>query len=197
MHGDEYESGRLLEEWFLSTSITLPPLAFIPKVSPSAVKLGTRKNKYGHDANRQFYPDTEDPEIVDVMTLVGKYKYSLVIDLHEDPDRTHGMYMYDTNQMDPIELDAFRDTVTKSGANLYTGIDDVDDEHLKRHVDRGYVTLKADDAAVTSGFSSIWFIKYNIASRALTIEVPGKADTSLKKSIIQTVIPYLLTLAKA
>lgn len=192
MHGNEYESGKILTKYLTKHASTLPDFVYIPEVSPSAVAAGTRKNSYDHDINRQFTHHTDDPEALSIMTIVQPYIFNLCIDIHEDPDRTMSCYIYDTAHMTSAELEAYRSCIQTTKARLYTGVDDIDDEHLMLQVDKGYVSLGYDASSETAGFSSRWLYEKGIAKRTFTVEIPGKAPASLKDSIIRVLTPYLL-----
>lgn len=193
MHGDEYESGALLERYLIEHADNLPDFLYIPQVSPSAVAAKTRKNAYGNDINRQFMPATQDPEARSVMDIVSPYQFTLCVDIHEDPDRTLGFYLYDTDQMSDGQLERYRTCLTTTGARLYTGVDDIDDEHLMLQVEKGYVSLGFERSGVTSGFSSRWLFEAGICKRTFTVEIPGKAAKVLKDAVIHTITEYLLT----
>ncbi len=192
-HGDEYESGKLLEQFLYRQHPNFPSFLYIPQISPSAVEAGTRKNKYNHDINRQFFSDTTDPEAQDVMTLLAPYRFTICIDIHEDPDRTLGFYLYDTGLMTEEQLSTYREVVHTTGARLYTGVDDVDDEDLNLHVEKGYVSLGFELANPSSGFSSRWLHDQGIAERTFTLEIPGKGSSELKEKLLHSVISFLLT----
>lgn len=193
MHGDEYESGNLLEAYLTQHAPSLPAFLYIPRVSPSAVKAKTRKNAYSNDINRQFTKNSTDPEAKAVMSLLGNYRFDLCVDIHEDPDRTMGFYLYDTEQMTDEELVAYRAAIHKTDAKLYTGVDDVDDEHLNLYVEKGYVSLGFEKTGETTGFSSRWLYEENRCKRSFTAEIPGKATPALKSSLIHVVISFLLS----
>ena len=193
MHGDEYESGVLLTTYLKKNSESLPDFFYIPKVSPSAVGAKTRMNAYGHDINRQFVERTTDPEARDVMTLLAPFHFDLCVDVHEDPDRTIGFYLYDSSHMTPEELEIYRQAIRTTDARLYTGFDDVDDENLNLYVEKGYVSLGYERTGEMSGFSSRWLYAKNICRRSFTVEVPGKGSTALKESLIRTVMSFLLS----
>lgn len=193
MHGDEYESGQLLEAYLGEHYQALPSFLYIPRVSPSAVAAKTRKNKYGHDINRQFLPSPGDPEAKDVMSVLASYRFDVCIDIHEDPDRTLGFYLYDTDQMTDEELEHYRTSVHTTGARLYTGVDDVDDENLNLSVEKGYVSLGFEKVRAVSGFSSRWLYEESLSKRSFTLEIPGKAPRHLKQQLIRTVISFLLS----
>lgn len=192
MHGDEYESGSMLESWLSKTYATLPPFLYIPKVSPSAVQRGTRRNSENHDVNRKFLDSTNDREVADVMKILVGNTFTVCVDIHEDPDRTQAFYIYDSARMNESELVAYRDIVHKTPFTLYTGIDDIDDEHLQRHIEKGYVSLEPTDAELSAGFASVWMMKQGISKRAFTIEIPGKASPENKATLVERVLPFLL-----
>ncbi len=192
MHGDEYESGVVLEQYLVSHAASLPTFLYIPQVSPSAVEVKKRKNRYGNDINRQFVRGSKDPEALSVMSLVSQYRFSLCVDVHEDPDRTLGFYLYDSEHMTSDELTRYRGLVEQTDARLYSGVDDVDDEHLNLLVDKGYVSLGFEKTAGTAGFSSKWLYDERRANRSFTLEIPGKAARSVKQQLISTVVPFLL-----
>lgn len=193
MHGDEYEAGELLELFVKNHYPKLPDFLFIPRVSPSAVNARTRKNAYGHDINRQFIDTTDDPEARRVMSLLKQFSFDLCIDVHEDPDRTMGFYLYDSDQMTDEELATFRAIIHPTGARLYTGVDDVDDENLNLYVEKGYVSLGFEKSEAVSGFSSRWLYEENRCKRSFTTEIPGKGPRELKTKLIHSVVSFLLS----
>lgn len=196
MHGDEYESGKLLEQWLTTTHPTLPAFLSIPSVSPSAIAKGTRNNKFGNDINRQFFEGTNDTEAYDVMNIIRQYAFRYCIDIHEDPERAKAFYLYDSGHMTKDELERYRTTVHQTEARLYTGIDDIDDKHLGCDVEKGYYSFRQDwleDVSEDAGFSSKWMIRKGIAKRVFTVEIPGKATPQLKRSLIESVVPFLVS----
>ena len=60
------------------------------------------------------------------------------------------------------------------------------------NVEKGYVSLGFQKTGKADGFASRWFYENNIVKRSFTTEIPGKAKTALKKSLIQTAIPLLV-----
>lgn len=193
LHGNEYESGRIFEA--LLPTLPLPDFLYIPKGSPSAVADGSRTNQYGHDLNRQFLTDTADAEAKDIMQLLAPYHFRLAIDIHEDPDRTASFYMYDSGKMSGEQLLLYRDVVRKSGARLYTGIDDFEDQHLGFRVEGGYISMPPPASDEQAGFFLFWSINRHIADRGFTLEIPGKAPFGLKKSMLETLMPLVVQFA--
>lgn len=193
MHGDEYEAGQLLERFVSANYQKLPDFLYVPQVSPSAVSAHTRKNAYGNDINRQFIDTSTDLEARAVMSLLGMYSFNLCLDVHEDPDRTMGFYLYDSDQMTEEELATFRAIVHPTGARLYTGVDDVDDENLNLYVEKGYVSLGFEKTGAISGFSSRWLYEKDRCKRSFTLEIPGKGPIDLKTKHIHSVVSFLLS----
>ena len=194
MHGDEYGSGKLLDSLLRDKKISVPEYLYIPAVSPSAVSRQTRKNSQEHDINRQFHDDTADREAKNIMSIVSPYHFSIVIDIHEDPDRTQAFYVYDNARMTKRELETYRTAVHQTDARLYTGIDDLEDENLGCHVEKGYYSFRSDwdeDTDKDAGFFSKWAIRRGIANRVFTVEIPGKAPLKLKRQLILAVVPFL------
>lgn len=191
MHGDEYESGLLLREYLTAQGNRFPPFLYIPSVSPTAVALGTRTNSFGNDINREFLETTKDPEAHTIMKLLRSYTFKFVIDLHEDPDRNKTFYLYDSGRMTETELATYRDKIHHTGARLYTGTDDTQDEHLRCHIEKGYYSFQPEHSPTDSGFSSLWMIREGIVMRAFTLEIPGKASRAIKQTLIDTIIPFL------
>lgn len=192
MHGNEAESSELLEQWLIENAETLDSFLFIPQVSPSAVRQGTRRNAQGNDINRQFIEETTDQEVLQVMKILKGQSAILCLDVHEDPDRTQGFYIYDTGVMTKQELETYREAIQKTPFKPYSGIDDIDDEHLQRMIEQGYVSLRPTDSEVSAGFGSVWMLKHHIVSRVFTMEVPGKAAKEDKAALIRTMVPFLL-----
>lgn len=196
MHGNEYESGQTLEEYIGKNKELFPHYLFIPRVSPSAVAAGTRRNAFGNDINRQFYLTTQDEEALGVMRLLSTYSFELVVDLHEDPDQKEAFYLYDSGSMNTRELAQYQACVRSTKSLLFSGLDDADDATLGCEIVDGYYSFLPSwhvDGSHDDGFSSKWMIRNAIAKRVFTLEIPGKADTVLKQSLIEHVIPFLIS----
>jgi len=80
MHGDEYQVIDLVFKYLRKNYRELPDFLYIPHLSPSAVKKGTRKNKFGHDLNRSFLKRATDKEALTVKRILSKRKFTLFID---------------------------------------------------------------------------------------------------------------------
>lgn len=192
VHGNEYESGTLLERELIHHPSEFGHFLYVPRVSPSAIRLKRRTNANGLDVNRQFTDHSTDSEVTALMALLCDVHASIAIDVHEDPDNTDNMYVYDTAVMNPGDLKRYRDTVTATGMKLFTGIDDVDDECLMRRITDGYVSYTVGDSNRDPGFAVHWMVRHGIIKRGFTVEIPGKATAAVKSKIIDSVIPMLI-----
>lgn len=194
MHGNECESADLLRHLLDTQDIVLPPYLSIFSASPSARAQKTRRNAQGNDINRQFFETTADQEATAIMDAIRYLSFRVAIDIHEDPDRTLAFYIYDTERMRTSQLMSYRHIVHTTKARLYTGIDDLEDEHLRSHIEKGYYAFRSDtneDTDRDAGFFSKWVVKTGVAPRVFTVEIPGKAPATLKRSLLTAVIPFL------
>lgn len=191
-HGDEYEVTEHVTAYLDSNQAKLPDYIYIPEASPSAVQLKTRRNKYGHDLNREFLDDPVDPEVIANMYIINPYLFDLCIAFHEDPDRSVSYYMYDSEVLTDAQLKAYRDGILSTGAKLYTGIDDPADKKLSLHVEKGYISTPIIGDRET-GFSMRWLIEHKKARRVFNPEIPGRADQHLKKQLVAAVFQFCLT----
>jgi hypothetical protein len=194
MHGDEHEVIQPVHTYVEVHVKDLPDFLFIPQVSPSAVAQKTRRNATNQDINRAFTEPTTDSEAAAIMNIVHPYQFDLCIDFHEDPDRTKGCYVYDSEKFGEKELTQLRKAIVSSGASLYTGIDDPADAHLGWHVRDGYVSMPLSQIPPGAGFSGHWFLSQGIVKRAFTVEVPGQAPMVLKRKLVIALFEALLPL---
>lgn len=194
VHGDETEAAKLLESWVREQYHSLPPFLYIPFASPSACRLGTRNNAQGHDLNRKFRDQTDDAEVRDYKRIVEGHRFELMLDIHEDRDRTKSFYVYDSSQMETRELSSYREAMEELGVPLFTGVDDPEDETLGCTIDRGYYALHSEtnEFEPDEGFSNKWMVRRGIARRTFTMEIPQLANTRTKQEIISKTIPYFI-----
>lgn len=193
-HGDERGVISHVNEYLRENDKLRRRIYYIPSVSPSSVALGTRKNKHGHDLNREFIDPPRDPEAQQVMDELLDKRFDLCIDFHEDHDRTRSMYVYDSGSLNEEQLQIFRRAVLSTGALLYSGIDDHMDANLGFTIEKGYFFLPIEGFAGNRGFSSVWLARHGIVERILTIEIPGKASADLKHALVAMVFSSLLPL---
>ena len=194
-HGDEPEVDICVARYIDTHQSELPDYVYIPKLSPSAVELKTRHNKYGNDLNREFIHSPTDPEVITAMKILEPFSFSLCIAFHEDPDRRTSFYMYDTHHMLDAQLLTYRNAIIKTGAKLFTGIDDPADEKLALDVEKGYIHTPILGKHDT-GFSMRWLIVDNKAKRVFNPEIPGRADKDLKQRLVDNIFEYSKTFVK-
>ncbi len=193
MHGDEFGVIELVKDYLLANQSKLPNFLYIPKASPSAVRLGTRVNECGLDLNRSFLDSITDPEVDTLKQLFSLYHFKLCLDFHEDLDRTNEFYLYDSEQLSSGELERLRSSLIKTGAELYSGPDDRSDLTLNHQIDRGYFSLPFAAQNPRAGFFSTWANRQGLVNREVTVEVPGRAPSELKAKLIQTVFQFFLS----
>lgn len=191
-HGDEPEVDTCVTRYIDTHQSNLPDYVYIPKLSPSAVELKTRRNKYGNDLNREFIQNPTDLEVITAMKILEPFSFSLCIAFHEDPDRRTSFYMYDTDHMSDEQLLTYRNGIIKTGAKLFTGIDDPADKKLALHVEKGYIYSPMINAQDT-GFSMRWLIADKKAKRVFNPEIPGKADRDLKQRLVDSIFEFSKT----
>lgn len=192
-HGDEYEVTEHITQFIDTHRQELPDYLYIPEVSPSAVALKTRRNMYNHDLNREFLDIPTDPEAIANMHIMARFRFTLCLAFHEDPDRRISFYMYDNDVLTHRQLQSYRAYVQKTGASLYTGIDDPADTKLRLHVEKGYISTPVIGTK-EKGFSMRWLVEHNKAERVFNPEIPGKADGELKRKLVEAVFLFSLTL---
>jgi hypothetical protein len=192
MHGDEYETSACLADYVEKHADTLPDFLFIPKVSPSAIELKTRKNKLGHDVNRNFFDPPTDPEVKDVMNIISRHVFDLCLDFHEDPDLKDAFYVYDSDHLSEERLADFRKYIEKAGLIPHTGIDDPLDANLGLHVQDGYISTPIHSFPISAGFSFEWILTHGIAKRVFDPEVPGQSPLEVKRAIIANIFSFVL-----
>lgn len=185
MHGDESGVIPFVKEYISENK--LPEHIYIPEVSPSAVASQTRRNKYGHDVNRQFFDPPDDREVQSFMEKILPYRFDLCINFHEDPDLATTFYLYDSGFVSDEDLIPLRSSVIEAGAGLHTGTDDPLDADLDLFVEKGYISTPYDTLPQDAGFSWIWFHEHGITDRDVDIEIPGRASPELKQKLVTAV----------
>ncbi len=193
-HGDEAEVTECVTAYLDKHQQNVPDYLYIPEVSPSAVERKTRRNKHDRDLNRHFRDSTADEEVRAVMDIVRAFSMPLGITFHEDPDRRSSFYIYDSDLMNETDLSRYREIMLKTGAKLYTGIDDEADKDLSLHVEKGYISTTIEPSDVDTGFSMRWLIENNITKRVFNPEIPGQAPMPLKHAIVDGVFEFCLSL---
>lgn len=192
-HGDESDVIVSIEKYLREHADLMPDFLWIPEVSPSAVRAGTRKNERGVDVNRVFDANSIEPEVLANIALTRGKLFDLFLDIHEDPT-TDAFYMYDSiDARGAKEMRELFSRVKALGVPLYNGLDD---EDLGLHVADGYVVCNDSYASQDKGtpHTSWNYLREHgmVKRRYLTPEIPGKAPQSVKDAIVAAVFQYLI-----
>lgn len=192
MHGDEIGVIPSVKDVLKSHLSQLETLLYIPEVSPSAVKMGTRKNAQGNDINRKFIEGTSDQEANLTMDIIRCLKPAVCVSFHEDPKR---LYIYDAGRFSlegSASLATLREEVQTLGVPLLTGIDDERDSALGIDFSHGYRHFPLKTQTGEKGFLGSWALSSNLAERALTIEIPANLEPGLKDKVVDSVFRNLM-----
>lgn len=188
-HGDESEIIPMVGSCIEKYLDRLPNFLYVPKVSSTALALGTRKNKDGVDLNRNFMDQTQIQEAIDYMELVKPHHFQAVYSFHEDLSQKN-FYMYDSFDLQGTrELQKFKDELLSLGVGLFTGIDDPDDPILRYQIEEGYhhyLTFRTD------GTSTSWMAKNGIVERIMEPEIPGKVSKEKKAQMVDAVFRHFI-----
>src|SRR4030042_2383976 len=129
IHGDERGITTSVKKAVFKYKTALDSFVFIPECSPSAVKLGTRRNAEGIDMNRNFIKNPKRKEAQELISLIANFAFTLCVDFHEDVELP-GVYVYDSDNREGSQLLTFFRNQVKKVAPLYSGVDDERDETL-------------------------------------------------------------------
>lgn len=188
-HGDEFEVIDSVHKAIDSLEQALPDFLYIPEVSPSSVASRSRANYRDKDINRQFIDGTDCQEAQAVMALLNQCKMDTCISFHEDPSQEQ-FYLYDTGAFSDLELSAMRDAVTSCGVELFSGIDDPEDEYLGFEFVDGYRPRTGSDGTPVGPLET-WLIRQGVVKRVFGVEVPGKIDAQKKDEIVRCLFERL------
>ncbi len=195
-HGDEPGVVSSVEMAMEKYGNTLTNYFYIPKLSPSAIDLGTRKNKYGNDLNRNFVSGTNDNEAIAVMDLLKRYRFKTCFNFHEDPEDL-GFYIYDAfgekleNTTEWVKL---KSEIKDLGVDLLNGIDDPGDPVLGIEFKEGlhYFPNARPGAKNDDGTLGTWLGLENLVEKYLNFEIPGKAFQETKDSLVDAIFRHLI-----
>lgn len=193
-HGDEAGVIGSVEKYLESHWDEMPDFVWVREVSPSAVELGTRKNKYGHDLNRMFKGQPEaitDPEARANLALLDGWQFEVFISVHEDPTHYNAFYCYDSHDARAdARFEEFFEKIFAHGVHAYTGVDDPADPALGNHIQDGYCSSgrEAEDGTT---FDYLYRIA-RVCGRRLNPEIPGAAKQETKDFIVSAFFDYLL-----
>lgn len=184
IHGDEYEIIEFVKKAIERNCDDLPPLLFIPAMSPSAVEQKTRHNKENLDLNRHFYANSPSVESKAVQGLLSNHNFLHTISFHEDPAQDK-FYLYDSGLLTNLRnFSEFKSQIAHIGVSLLNGIDDPEDPLLGHNVSDGYVSISPGKFLKNSGPFETWLINQVISQRVIAPEIPGKLSSGLKRQIV-------------
>jgi len=188
-HGDEFEVIGSVHKSVVALDAKLPDFLYIPEVSPSSVASRTRSNYRGKDINRQFVKNTECEEAHAVMELLRQFHMDTCVSFHEDPELAQ-FYMYDSGKFSDSERFRMQDAVRSCGVELFSGVDDPEDEYLGFEFVDGYRPHTGSDGK-PEGPLETWLIRQKIVKRVFGVEVPGKADSKKKDALVLCLLKLL------
>lgn len=186
-HGDEFEVIDIVKKTLEKYENKLPPFLFVPRVSPTAVELKSRKNKWGHNLNRDFFSNSEDPEVAANIQITKDHKFDLFVSIHEDWEFPE-YYIYDWGySKEKNKLVLKHNTYLKErGVELYSGVDDPRDVNLQHVFVEGYNKAIHKQSGSDEGFISSWILNRNLARDYLLPEIPMQATPKVKEFIVDT-----------
>ncbi len=192
MHGDEQGIIPSVRDVLNSNLPQLETLLYIPEVSPSAVKLGTRTNAQGNDINRSFIEGTADQEAQLAMDIIRSLEPAVCVSFHEDPER---LYIYDAGGLSlegSGHLAILRDEVQTLGVPLLSGVDDGSDPALGMDFSKGYRHFPLETQTQDKGFFGSWALSQGLTKRTMTVEIPANLAPGLKDKVVDSVFRNLV-----
>lgn len=192
IHGNEGGIIEPLRNYIESHLDTLPSFIFIPRMSPSALSLGTRENREGNNLNRMFGVGGNDKERYLIAKIAKENSpFDLVATFHEDVTDPF-TYFYETGDHDPkIQLDAWRRKVGETGIFLLNGLDDPSDTKLGYRFVEGFNNEPKTKAYLSGAFEH-WVVVENLTPRCLNFEIPTVATFDQKTKLIEAAFIYLI-----
>ena len=194
-HGDERGVISSVKRAVKKYHDALLPFFFIPEVSPSAIRLGTRFNKNKADLNRSFFDDSSVEEVRLLIKKVLPYKFDVCISFHEDPEYSD-FYLYDAygeNLEGSHLLQNLRSRIKSLNVGLLNGIDDPQDPTLGITFHEGYHYFPPVHEN-KDGFFSDWAFTKGVIKRYLNPEIPGKLDQIRKDKLVEILFNQLLVI---
>lgn len=189
MHGDEREIIPLVWNEIKKRFEALPDFIYLPKASPSAVRMNRRENGDGDDLNRMFTPRTASKEARIIMDAVSSYRCKLHLSFHEDLF-TPNFYLYDSLPLEGTDfLESLRNQVLACGVGLYNGIDAPDDPSLGFVVKNGFCHYQPNGKA---GFFGDWTFSSGVTKRMVEIEIPALVSKEQQRKLVQIVFEKYL-----
>ena len=192
-HGDERDVIGLVRDHLAECGDRLPDLIWVPEVSPSAVRAGTRDNEHGLNLNRVFFEDAVEPEARANLALIKEHSFRSFITIHEDltTDKFY-MYEHDDNAGKAALVKLFSD-ISSLGVGFYEGLDD-DDPALCNLIRRGYFSCRWQEHPPTGPDGTFeGYMGFHRASggKIITAEVPGLLPAAKREAIVALLFAYL------
>jgi len=193
-HGDELAVIGLVREYLSANEKKLPDFIWVPEVSPSAVRSGTRNNEHGLNLNRVFFEHPGEPEARANLELIKAHVFRSFITIHEDltTDKFY-MYEHDDNSGVPALRKLFSE-VAALGVGFYEGLDD-DDPALCNLIRQGYFSCRWQERPPTGPdgtFEGYMGFHRAAGGKIITAEVPGLLPDDIRRAIVSLLFRYLL-----
>lgn len=194
IHGDETGSVPVLSACLAQLLPHLPDFVFIPILSLEAAKSGTRASEAGVDFNRSFNAPQVSAETAMVKQLIQQLvqtsgqPFLRLLSFHEDAHQINTAYAYVCSPETGRVLQ-WQKAMQQAGLQLLTGIDDDGDPYLGCEFVQG-IWQYQHDALLSATFED-WVIQSQLAKEAWTLEVPGLAETAVKRKMIRACLRSL------
>lgn len=197
-HGNEAGVKKSVGCFIADNEERMPDFLWVPEVSPSAARLGTRRNARGVDVNRVFGDDTEEVEAQANISVWQRHRFTLHLSFHEDTDRTNEFYVYDTaDAAESVEAQGLLAAAERFGFTRYTGTDNWRSK-LSVNIVNGYFSERWKGGGfrtpALSGQATIYTVTKGIAERAFTIEIPGKAPQERKNILVAAILNHFIAI---
>lgn len=192
-HGDEKEVRESVKQTLELEPYQETSYLYVPEVSPSASKAGTRRNAQGIDLNRSFNDET-NLEVIRLKNILDGYQFKICISFHEDPE-SDKFYMYDCYGKD-LEgseiLEKIRREIRDLDVDLLDGFDDSNDPSLGWVFHQGYRYYPLEEGKTNpGGFFANWAYGKGYIQRYINPEIPGKLPLETKTKIVNILMKYL------
>jgi len=179
VHGDEPAAIASILAFLEQRKWTeFPNFEFVvyPCINPTGFDLGIRENIDSQDINRSF-TGKGTPESLTVRKSVGKQKFDLWIDAHEDPEET-GYYMYPLFSDESWGPQIVKQVSTVGPINSKPVIDD-------RDVKDGLVSLPSrQELSAFMKTTDQWplglYAYSALGQNGMTTETPGQIDFDIR-----------------
>lgn len=188
IHGDEYGVISSVQKYLDSHDV--PDYLYIPEVSPSAVKLKTRRNVRNLDLNRSFLSNVSEPEIEDLKLRLKDFSFKYMFSFHEDWGLENETYIYSSHFINQSIWMKFSTKLSGIGIELFNGIDDPDDPKLGNKIENGLIITPVE----TELEGSIWpWLKLNNNVKYfIDFEIPMKASQEKKDKTVELIFEILI-----